>query len=232
MVLGSDRPLAYDRAWIGQLLAPGTGLGELSREWLGIDSVGDHFGRRLLDENGVAQLAERGTLTHRDDRPELEFVAARRFLDPDWDSHVFDSLMALEVRVGGHPGTSPVLLARAMTAPRVPSTVGPILIAAHPAQPENPVRLARVARMRFAAGDTAFVDSVLPGLLRSRHPEALLFAAALAGPPGDLPAPLGLPPGGRARGGDTAGARTGPAGSPPPPRGPPRPPDAVSPRPA
>src|SRR5256884_1524698 len=146
MILGSDRPLTYDRAWIGRLLTLGTGLGELSREWLGIDSVGDHFGRHLLDENGVAQLAERGTLTHRDDRPELEFVAARRFLDPEWDSHVFDSLMALEVRVGGHPGTSPVLLARAMTAPRVPSTVGPILMAAHRAQPDNPVWLVRVAR--------------------------------------------------------------------------------------
>src|SRR5207245_8021615 len=85
MILGSDQPLRYDRAWIGRLLDPGTPLGGVSREWLGIDSVGDHFGRRLLDEAGVAQLVERGTLTHRDDRPELEFVAARRFLDPVWD---------------------------------------------------------------------------------------------------------------------------------------------------
>src|SRR2546429_8128580 len=122
MILASDRPLRYDRAWIGRLLAPDTPLGGLSREWLGIDSVGDHFGRRLLDEAGVAQLAERGTLTHRDDRPELEFVAARRFLDPAWDSHVLHSPMALEGRVGGHPRPSPVLPARAMTAPRVPST--------------------------------------------------------------------------------------------------------------
>src|SRR5436853_608422 len=56
MILASDRPLRYDRAWIGRLLAPDTPLGGLSREWLGIDSVGDHFGRRLLDEAGVAQL--------------------------------------------------------------------------------------------------------------------------------------------------------------------------------
>src|SRR6266566_2148836 len=42
MILGSDQPLTYDRAWIGRLLAPGTGLRELSRGWLGIDSVGDH----------------------------------------------------------------------------------------------------------------------------------------------------------------------------------------------
>src|SRR5256885_3680012 len=179
---------------MGRLLDRGTPLGGVTRAWLGRVFVGNRFGRNLLDENGVALLAERGTLTHRDDRPELEFVAARRFLDPEWDSHVFDSLMALEVRVGGHPGTSPVLLARAMTAPRVPSTVGPILMAAHRAQPDNPVWLVRVARMRFAAGDTAFVDSVLPALLRSRHPEALLLAAALAGPPGGPRAPPAPPP--------------------------------------
>jgi len=200
MILASDRPLRYDRAWIGRLLAPGTALGGLSREWLGIDSVGDHFGRHLLDENGVAQLAERGTLTHRDDRPELE---------ADWDAHVFDSLMALELRVGGHPGTSPVLLARAMTAPRLPSTQGPILMAAHRAQPDNPVWLVRVARMRFAAGDTAFVDSVLPGLVRSRHPEALLFAAALAARRGDQRRRAALLQEAIARGGDTAEAEAG-----------------------
>src|SRR5438309_9616030 len=209
MILASDRPLRYDRAWIGRLLAPDTPLGGLSREWMGIDSVGDHFGRRLLDEAGVAQLAERGTLTHRDDRPELEFVAARRFLDPVWDSHVFDSLMDLEVRVGGHPGTTPVLLARAMTSPRIPSTQGPILEAAHRAQPDNPVWLVRVARMRFAAGDSAFADSVLPGLVRARNPEALLFAAGLAARRGDQRRRAALLREALARGGDTAEAEAG-----------------------
>ena len=207
--LASDRPLRYDRAWIGRLLAPETPLGALSREWLGIDSVGDHFGRRLLDEAGVAQLVERGTLTHRDDRPELEFVAARRFLDPVWDSHVFDSLMDLEVRVGGHPGTTPVLLARAMTSPRIPSTQGPILEAAHRAQPDNPVWLVRVARMRFAAGDSAFADSVLPGLVRAHNPEALLFAAGLAARRGDQRRRAALLREALARGGDTAEAEAG-----------------------
>jgi len=209
MILASDRPLRYDRAWIGRLLDPGAALGGLCREWLGIDSVGDHFGRRLLDENGVAQLIARGTLTHSDDRPELEFVAARRFLDPFWDSHVFDSLMALELRAGGHPGTSPVLLARAMTAPRLPATQGPILQAAHLAQPDNPVWLARVARMRLAAGDTAFADSALPALVRSRHPEALLFAAALAARRGDQRRRVALLQEALARGGDTAEAEAG-----------------------
>src|SRR5207245_2417341 len=54
LVLGSGLPLRYDRAWLGRLLAPTTGVGALSREWLGIDSVGDYFGRRLLGERGAA----------------------------------------------------------------------------------------------------------------------------------------------------------------------------------
>src|SRR6266702_5904858 len=75
IVLASDRPLRYDRRWLDRLFAPGTGVAVLSGEWLGIDSVGDHFGRRLLGDAGAARLGARGALVHRDDRPELEFVA-------------------------------------------------------------------------------------------------------------------------------------------------------------
>src|SRR5437763_3880076 len=82
MLLASGHPLRYDRGWLGRLLAPDTPAGGPTREWLGIDSVGDHFGRRLLGEAGAARLAQRATLSHSDDRPALEFVAARRFLDP------------------------------------------------------------------------------------------------------------------------------------------------------
>src|SRR5947209_13008373 len=97
-----------------------------------------------------------------------------------------------------------------MTAPRVPSPQGAILEAAHRGEPTDPVWTVRLARMRFAAGDTAFADSVLPGLLaRSRHPETMLFAAGLA--------ERRMDDGGRAallreviaRGGDTAEAEAG-----------------------
>src|SRR5205823_3420247 len=94
LVLGSGRPLHYAPAWLTELLAPGAELGTLGREWLAIDSAGDLVGHRVLGEKGVARLAERATFEHRDDQPELEFVAARRFLDPVSDRHVFDSLVA------------------------------------------------------------------------------------------------------------------------------------------
>lgn len=210
LVLASGRPLQYERAWLGRLVAPSTELGVLSREWLGIDSAGDHFGRRLLGEAGATRLVERATLVHRDDRPALEFVAARRFLDADWDAHVFDSLVALGASAGEVAGTSPGLLARALTAPRTASTQLTILEAAARARPDDPVWVVRVARARFAAGDTAFADSALPRLLaRSRHPEALLFAAELAERRGDARRRATLLTELLARGGDTAAARAG-----------------------
>jgi spermidine synthase len=210
MVLGSGRPIRYDRAWLARLLAPATPVGALSREWLGIDSAGDHFGRRLLGEAGTARLVERATLAHSDDRPELEFVAARRFLDPVWDPYVFDSLMAIGARAGDVPGTSPVLLAKAMTAPRGAATQLALLAAAHRAAPADPVWTVRLARARFTAGDSAFADSALPHVLaRSRHPEALLFAAALAQRRGDTTRHTGLLREILARGGDSAEAEAG-----------------------
>ena len=210
VVLASGQKLQYDRAWLHDLLAPSTPVGGLSREWLGIDSAGDHFGRRLLGEAGAAALAARATLTHRDDRPELEFVAARRFLDPVWDSRVFDSLASIGAVAGDVAGTSPVLLARAMTAPRVASTELAILEAAHRAAPGDPAWTVRLARAHFALGDTAFADSVLPGVLaRSRDPEALLFAAGLAARRGDNHRRAALLTEVLARGGDSLEAEAG-----------------------
>jgi spermidine synthase len=181
IVLGSGRSLHYDHAWTERLLGPTTVLGALSGEWLGLDSVGDYFGRRALGEDGAAAVAARATLVHRDDRPQLEFVAARRFLDPQWDPTVFDSLLAIGARAGETPGGSPVLLARALTAPRVASTHLALLEAARRVRPDDPAWTVRVAQVRFAMGDTAYADSVLPAIVgRGRSPDALLFSASLA----------------------------------------------------
>ncbi len=206
-ILASGRPLRYDRAWLERLFDPKTAIGVLSREWLGIDSAGDHFGRRLLGETGAALLSTRGTLIHRDDRPQLEFVAARRFLDPVWDPHVFDSLLAIGAQAGESPGGSPVLLARGMTAPRSQSIQIGLLEAAHRARPDDPVWVVRLALARFEAGDTSYADSVLPAVLaRGRTPEALAFAAWLAGRRGNPAGSRALFTQALSRGGDTAQA--------------------------
>ena len=210
MVLASGRPLHYERAWLDRLLAPSTPIGQLSSEWLGIDSTGDYFGRRLLGDIGVARLTDGATLVHRDDRPQLEFVAARRFLDPVWDAGLFDSLLAIGERAGDSSGASPVLRARAMTAPRVQALMREIVEAASRARPDDAMWTVRVARARYAEGDTAFADSVVPRVLsRSRHPEALFFAAFLAQRRGDAARQRALLEEALARGGDTAEARAG-----------------------
>src|SRR5438445_9738470 len=41
MVLGSARPLRYDRAWIARLVGPGAPLAELGKEYLGVDRPED-----------------------------------------------------------------------------------------------------------------------------------------------------------------------------------------------
>ena len=206
-ILASGRPLRYDRAWLERLFDATTPIGVLSREWLGVDSAGDHFGRRLLGEAGATLLSNRGTLIHRDDRPQLEFVAARRFLDPVWDPHVFDSLLAIGAQAGESPGGSPVLLARGMTAPRSQSIQIGLLEAAHRARPDDPVWVVRLALARFEAGDTSYADSVLPAVLaRGRTPEALAFAAWLAGRRGNLAGSRALFTQALSRGGDTAQA--------------------------
>ena len=210
MVLASGRPLHYERAWLDRLLAPATPVGQLSSEWLGIDSTGDYFGRRLLGDIGVARLTDGATLVHRDDRPQLEFVAARRFLDPVWDAGLFDSLLAIGERAGDSSGASPVLRARAMTAPRVQAVMREIVEAASRARPDDAMWTVRVARARYAQGDTAFADSVVPRVLsRSRQPEALFFAAFLAQRRGDASRQRALLEEALARGGDTAEARAG-----------------------
>src|SRR5436190_248881 len=95
MVLGSGRPLAYDPAWLARLVGPHGALGELGREYLGVDQPADYFGHLLLGPTGVAELLKRSSVTHRDDLPRLEFVAARRFLDSRGTEGVFDSLVGM-----------------------------------------------------------------------------------------------------------------------------------------
>src|SRR5438105_8146547 len=86
LVLGSARPLTYDRKWLARLIGSGGPLQGIATEWLSIDSPDEYFGRLLLAETGVTRLVGRAEFVHTDDRPRLELVAARRFLDPTTDA--------------------------------------------------------------------------------------------------------------------------------------------------
>ena len=159
VVLASPRPISYDRRWLERLLSPGGQLYTLGREWLNLESQDQYFGRMLLGDSGVSRLVMRATFDHTDDQPRLEFVAARRFLDPGAAAHaVFDSLMQLGNR---DAGTSPFALLRILAARRSDAGVLPYLDAARRAQPEALEWSVRTAGIRLALGDTAQADSLL-----------------------------------------------------------------------
>ena len=179
VVLASSRPITYDRTWLAQLIGPGGQLQALSREWLSIDAPDQYFGRQLLGDSGVAHLIARATFGHSDDRPRLEFVAARRFLDPGAAANaVFDSLVQLGTR---ETGASPFTLLRILAARRSDAGLLPYLDAARRAQPDEAEWSVRTAGVRLALGDTAQADSLL-GVAMARHAgaDALQMRALLA----------------------------------------------------
>ena len=179
VVLASGRPISYDRQRVAQLLGPGGQLYALGHEWLSIDSPDQYFGRMLLGDSGVTRLITRATFNHTDDRPRLEFVAARRFLDPGAAAHaVFDSLMQLGSR---DDGTSPFELLRILALRRGDPGVLPYLEGARRAQPNAAEWSVRMAGIQLTAGDTARADSLLEtALARGPRADALTTRALLA----------------------------------------------------
>ena len=183
VVLASPRPITYDRQWLAQLLGPGGQLYTLGREWLSLESQDQYFGRMLLGDSGVTRLLGRATFNHTDDQPRLEFVAARRFLDPGAAAYaVFDSL----VQIGkGDAGTAPFALLRILATRRSDAGVLPYLDAAHRAQPDVFPWSVRAAGIRLALGDTAQADSLLKAVIARNGnapplPDALQMRALLA----------------------------------------------------
>jgi predicted membrane-bound spermidine synthase len=205
MVLASPRPLAYDRAWLARLVGPRGALGEIGREWLGIDEPDQYFGRRLLGDSGVARLVQRAQFAHSDNRPRLEFVAARRFLDAGASPEVFDSLVAIAASSGGGP--VPLLLVRTLSGRRTDAGVLPYLDAARRAQPDVADWTVRTALVRLGMGDTTYADSVLGRVLvRGPRGDALLARGVIA-TARSQPRAHALLTAALASGGDTAQAR-------------------------
>src|SRR3989449_852654 len=181
MVLGSPRPLRYDGAWLSRLVGPGGALGVLGREYLGVDQPEDYFGHFLFGEAGVARLLERPAIVHRDDRPRLEFLAARRFIDRRGTEGVFDSLADIRAATQAEDGTSPLLFARALAVRRGDPAGLRYLDAVRRAQPDEPFWTAYTAAILLGLGDTAFADSALARVLRSGESrEALLLSGLVA----------------------------------------------------
>jgi predicted membrane-bound spermidine synthase len=181
MVLGSARPLTPDTAWVTTLLGKDGALAGAAREFLLLQSPADYYDRQVLGDAGVARLVEQATLTHTDDRPQLEFVAARRFLDAGSTGSILDSLASIERPVESADGLSPVRLARALSA-RLGDPAGTsFLFAARAAVPQDPAWNVALAAIGLLQGDSSLADSVFPPVLaRGTDRRVLLLGGLLA----------------------------------------------------
>jgi len=179
MVLGSAHPLVADTAWVDALLGKGGALAAPGREYLMLDAPAQYFDRQVLGEAGVARLVQRSTLAHTDDRPQLEYVAARRFLDSREMGDILDSLAAIERPVEPADHLPPDRLARALSARLGDAAATGFVEAAHLAAPADPRWIVPLAGLALASGDTAKADSLL-GSLRADDPRALLLSGLIA----------------------------------------------------
>jgi spermidine synthase len=177
MVVAARRPLRYDSAWLARLFGPTGALGELGREYLAVERPEDYLGHMVLGEAGVDRLVARADLVHRDDRPALEFVAARRFLDSDGSGTVFDSLAAIGRAAGD--AAPPERFAGAMLIRRGDATGLNYVEEMRAALPQDPRWTLHAAAMRLTIGDSSIADTALPRIA-SRLPEARLLQGLVA----------------------------------------------------
>ncbi|HXI63597.1 MAG TPA: fused MFS/spermidine synthase [Gemmatimonadales bacterium] len=206
IVLGSGRPLRYDRAWLARLIGPGAPFATLSREYLGVDQPEDYFGHWLLGDMGVARLLEQTGIVHRDDRPGLEFVAARRFIDGRGTVGVFDSLANIRAATESRDSLSPMSFGRVLTVRRGDPLSLRYLDALRRTRKE-PLWTAYTAAVFLAVGDTSFADSALTRLhVPGRNPEAWLLSGLVAAKRNQEVAARALLAGALAAGADSAEA--------------------------
>ncbi len=181
IVLASREPFREDPAWRGRLVGPGGALALPARDWLGVEQPDDVRGRFLFADSGTALLVARAALHHTDDRPALEYVAARRFLDGEGVSGILDSLIAIGAMVG--EGAPAEQRAMAFASRRGEARGLAYLDAVRRGRPRESAWAVRVAVVRVALGDTLFADTALARVVRTEpaeHPDAHLVLGQIA----------------------------------------------------
>ncbi|HWO88230.1 MAG TPA: fused MFS/spermidine synthase [Gemmatimonadales bacterium] len=100
IILASDRPIVWRHERVAAHFEAGP-VAEAMRDWIPASVPADLFGYFVLSDIGTTALAGTAAFSHDDNRPSLEFVAARALLGPTQrGSSVFDSLMSLREAVG------------------------------------------------------------------------------------------------------------------------------------
>lgn len=195
IVLGSRRPIVWDHARVAALLAPTAATAALFRDWLEITRPSGLLGRFLLSEHGAAMLAAQATFEHSDDRPALEFIAARALLDGPGSGAVFDSMIGVRLLAGDSlPTLRNWPLARgewqaayATGLPydnRLARTMADSALALDPANVEHRRAL---ARLYYVRRDFALAQPLIAAALRQLpdDPQLLLWAGMATSALGD-----------------------------------------------
>jgi spermidine synthase len=204
IVLASPQPLRFDPAWLRTLFAPEARSGLIAREWLAVDDPLDVLGHYVVSTAGLPQLFKSANLIHEDDHPQLEYVAARRFLDFQ-GAAILDSLIAIGQSETDADGRSIQRLARALVVRRGDLNGLHAVAAAARLEPRSLEWPTALAFMRLRTGDTASADSTLRRILAAQpgNTTALLAAGQIAVARHDAPRAEALLSRVLAAGGDT-----------------------------
>ena len=178
MVVASPQPIRYDRAWLARLFADPR-IGALGRDYLNVYRPEQYAGHLVMGDAGTARLVRRGgAIVHRDDRPQLEFAAARSFLDSGSPGDVFDSLIT--IGAAADAAAPPEALAWALSARRGDPTGVRYVDAVRRAHPHEDVWAFQAAAMWLSLGDSSLADSALPRLAGTGNRDALLLSGIVA----------------------------------------------------
>ena len=185
IIVASRQPIHWNASRVAQIVERPGPLHDALRDWLLIDRASQLLGHYVLGDSGSAVLARGAGFTHSDDRPALEFVAARSLLVGPREGLAFDSLVALKMAVGD---TAPSLAAW----PASQDDILAALVHALPPSNDLTLKLAR-DRVHAAPGDPereAELGHVL--LERREYRDALThLEASLGQRPRDADALLG-----------------------------------------
>ena len=212
LLVASNQPIRWDHDRIASFFQPGSATQRSLFDWIEADRPSDLLGRFIMGDRGTEALARTARFEHRDERPALEFVAARSLLATGLGS-VFDSMMAMRNTVGDTlpalsgwtlgPGEWLAAYSRALPSEgRLAQAFAEEALAVLPGDPDRHGELGVILFNRQDA------RSALPHLqiaLRSRpgDPRYLLHAALATNALGDRVAAAQLFERSRAAGGDT-----------------------------
>jgi spermidine synthase len=199
VLLGSRRPIRWDRARVEALMAPATPTGRAFHDWIRVDRPAGLLGYYLLGERGMERLAGQAPFTHTDNLPALEFVAARGLFLQGTVGTTFDSLLAIRAAAGDsvpslqgewrlEPGELEAAYAEVL--PTDSRFRQPLARQALERSPNDPGRRGLLGRVLLEANEFRAALAHLTPAVRERATDARLLLAAgiAASATGDLTA--------------------------------------------